>query len=73
MARLLGATGTITLPRTGIRLNLRTERLSHVDGRSRETFLPRILVPPSVDPERDDPLERALHLLVLLSASIDRE
>ena len=44
MAGLVGATEHIVLPRTGIGLNLPTERLYHVDGTPREAFQPRILV-----------------------------
>lgn len=44
MAGLVGATEHIVLPRTGIGLNLPTERLYHVDGTPRETFQPKVAV-----------------------------
>jgi carboxyl-terminal processing protease len=44
MAGLAGGTYHLTLPRTGIGLNVPAERLYHVDGRPRETFRPSILV-----------------------------
>jgi C-terminal processing protease CtpA/Prc len=44
MAGLAGATTRITLPRTGIGINLPAERLNHVDGTPREAFRPGVLV-----------------------------
>jgi C-terminal processing protease CtpA/Prc len=44
MAGLLGATYSITLPRTGIAMNLPAERLYHVNGTPREAFQPKVLV-----------------------------
>lgn len=45
MARLLGALGEITLPHSGIAVRIPTERLSHVDGTPRETFVPCAVAP----------------------------
>ena len=44
MAGLLGATSRIMLPRTGIGINVPTERLYHVDGPPREDFVPNVRV-----------------------------
>ena len=44
MAGLLGAGYTYTLPRSGIRYNLPGDRLTHLDGTPRESFVPRVLV-----------------------------
>jgi C-terminal processing protease CtpA/Prc len=44
MAGLAGATDHVTLPHTGIGINVPAERLYHVDGRPRETFRPKIAV-----------------------------
>ena len=44
MAGLVGATSQITLPRTGIGINVPTERLYHVAGTPREAFQPKIVV-----------------------------
>jgi C-terminal processing protease CtpA/Prc len=44
MAGLVGATYHITLPRTGIGVNIPAERLYHVNGAPRETFQPAVLV-----------------------------
>ncbi len=44
MARLRGAVYTFTLPRTGVRVNLPSERLFHVDGTPREAFEPAVRV-----------------------------
>ncbi len=62
MARLLGATSTIELPRTGIRLNLPTEQLSHIDGTPREAFVPPIEARPGLG-KGDPTLERAVLLI----------
>jgi hypothetical protein len=44
MAALLGATNHVRLPRTGIGVNVPTERLYHVNGTPREAFQPKVLV-----------------------------
>ena len=44
MARLVGATYTITLPNTGIHVNVPAERLQHVNGTPREEFRPAAYV-----------------------------
>jgi C-terminal processing protease CtpA/Prc len=55
MAGLLGATYTITLPRTGIAINIPAERLYHVSGVPREAFVPT--TPVDVTSARgDDPI-----------------
>lgn len=44
MARLVGATSTITLPNTGIGVTFPTEKLFHVGGAPRESFVPPVRV-----------------------------
>ena len=44
MAGLAGATYRVTLPRTGIGMNVPAERLYHVNGTRREEFRPRVVV-----------------------------
>jgi len=44
MAGLLGATTRVALPRTGIGINIPTERLYDVNGKPREEFRPEVLV-----------------------------
>jgi C-terminal processing protease CtpA/Prc len=44
MAGLAGATDGVTLPHTGIGMNVPAERLYHVDGTPREAFRPKIVV-----------------------------
>jgi C-terminal processing protease CtpA/Prc len=44
MAGLAGATAGVTLPHTGIGMNVPVERLYHVDGTPREAFRPKIVV-----------------------------
>jgi C-terminal processing protease CtpA/Prc len=44
MAGLAGATYHVSLPHTGIGMNVPAERLYHVDGTPRETFRPKIVV-----------------------------
>ena len=44
MAGLLGATGGITLPNSKIGVNFPVEKLFHVDGTPRETFVPPVYV-----------------------------
>ena len=62
MARLVGATYTITLPNTEIRANVPAERLQHVNGQPREQFRPAVLV--DVQGGGDDPfVARALEEL----------
>jgi len=55
MAGLAGATDRITLPRTGIGINLPAEKLYHVDGRPRETFRPGVEVDTGVAGVGQDP------------------
>jgi C-terminal processing protease CtpA/Prc len=43
MAGLVGATSHITLPHTGIGINIPTERLYHVNGTPREAYVPAVL------------------------------
>lgn len=62
MARLVGATYTITLPATGIRANVPAERLQHVSGLPREQFRPKVYVDEQAS--GDDPfVARALEEL----------
>ena len=64
MAGLVGATMRITLPRTGIGINLPTERLYHVNGTPREEFQPVVLVDVAGAGPNDDPfMSAALRLL----------
>ena len=44
MAGLAGATYRVSLPHTGIGMNVPAERLYHVDGTPREAFRPRVVV-----------------------------
>ena len=44
MAGLLGATMRVTLPRTGVGINVPSERLYHVNGTPREAFQPPVIV-----------------------------
>jgi C-terminal processing protease CtpA/Prc len=44
MARLVGATSSIRLPNTGIGVNFPTEKLFHVNGSPRESFVPSVYV-----------------------------
>ena len=63
MARLVGATYTISLPNTGIRANVPAERLQHVNGQPREAFRPVDYVDVEKATGADDPfLARALEL-----------
>jgi C-terminal processing protease CtpA/Prc len=59
MAGLLGATMRVTLPRTGIGINLPTERLYHVDGTPREEFQPRVVVEAAPSQGGEDPFMAA--------------
>lgn len=64
MAGLLGATYHVTLPQSGIGLNLPAERLYHVNGTPREAFRPVVLVDVAQAGPDDDPvLAAALRLL----------
>ena len=64
MAGLLGATYHVTLPNTGIGLNVPAERLYHVDGTPREAFRPNVVVDLRDEaPGEDRVLETALRLL----------
>ena len=66
MARLLGALGEVTLPASGITVRIPVEKLFHVDGRPRESFVPCAIARPDVpggDPERDAALALAERLL----------
>jgi C-terminal processing protease CtpA/Prc len=64
MAGLVGATTRVTLPRTGIGINVPTERLYHVNGTPRETFQPTVLVDVAPTGSGQDPfVEAALRLL----------
>ena len=59
MAGLLGATEHFVLPRTGIGLNLPTERLYHVNGTPREAFRPRVVVDVARAKPGEDPFVAA--------------
>jgi C-terminal processing protease CtpA/Prc len=64
MAGLVGATDRVTLPHTGIGMNVPTERLYHVDGTPREAFLPKVLIDPAAGEIGNDPfVAAALHAL----------
>lgn len=66
MAHLLGALGEVTLPASGIVVRIPVEKLFHVDGRPRESFMPCAVVRPAGpggDPELDAALDRAERLL----------
>jgi len=64
MARLVGATYTITLPSTGIRANVPAERLQHVNGLPREQFRPQHYVDVQITAGAADPfVARALEVL----------
>lgn len=63
MARLVGATYTITLPHTGIHANVPAERLQHVNGLPREQFRPQSYVDVETAAGDDPFLARALELL----------
>jgi len=64
MAGLVGATMQVRLPRTGIGINVPTERLYHVNGTPRETFQPSVPVDvAAADPGQDPFLAAALHVL----------
>jgi carboxyl-terminal processing protease len=55
MAGLLGATTRVTLPRTGIGINVPTERLYDVNGKPREEFRPDVLVDVTRAESNQDP------------------
>jgi carboxyl-terminal processing protease len=65
MAGLVGATYTIALPNTGIRVNVPAERLQHVNGSPREQFRPAQYVQVETAGTGEDPyIARALSLLL---------
>ncbi len=65
MAGLLGATMRLTLTRTGIGINLPSERLYHVDGTPREAFPPRVVVDVAGSQSGEDPfIAAALRVLM---------
>ena len=72
MAGLAGATYHLTLPRTGIGMNLPAERLYHVDGTPRETFRPSILVDVSRAAAGQDPFLTAALLALAEKAATPR-
>jgi carboxyl-terminal processing protease len=64
MARLVGATYTLTLPNTGIRANVPAERLQHVNGTPREQYRPGAYVDVEHAAPGEDPfVARALREL----------
>jgi len=64
MARLLGATETIALPKTGIAINVPAERLYHVNGTPRESIVASVDVDlAGTDPEEDVVLRKAVEVL----------
>ncbi len=64
MAQLLGATTRITLPRTGIGINVPFEKLYHVNGKPREDYVPPVTVDVTKGPANQDPfVEAALRAL----------
>jgi C-terminal processing protease CtpA/Prc len=64
MAGLVGATMSVRLPRTGIGINVPTERLYHVNGTPREEFQPAVLVDVArASPGQDPFVEAALQVL----------
>lgn len=52
MAGLKGAVFTHTLKRSGVAFNYPGKRLTHLDGRPRDSFLPTVLVEPCTDASR---------------------
>ena len=60
MARLVGATYTITLPNTGIHANFPAERLQHVNGTPREQIRPELYVDVKSSTGGDPFIARAL-------------
>ena len=65
MAGLVGATMRVTLPRTGIGINVPTERMYHVNGTPREKFQPEVLMDVArAGPGRDQFVEAALQVLM---------
>jgi C-terminal processing protease CtpA/Prc len=63
MAGLMGATYSVTLPHTGIGMNLPAERLYHVNGTPRETFRPTVMVDVGPANGGDPFITAALHAL----------
>jgi carboxyl-terminal processing protease len=61
MARLLGATESVLLPRSGISVHFPAEKLFHVNGLPREAFVPQVyidMLSPSAR-RREDPILEA--------------
>jgi hypothetical protein len=55
----------VMLPRTGIGINVPTERLYHVNGTPREKFQPEVLIDVArAGPGRDPFVEAALQVLM---------
>jgi carboxyl-terminal processing protease len=64
MAGLVGATMRVMLPRTGIGINVPTERLHHVNGTPREEFQPAVMVDVArTATDRDPFVEAAIQAL----------
>ena len=64
MARLLGATTRISLPKTGIGINVPFEKLYHVSGQPREDYVPPVAVDVTRAAANQDPfVEAALRAL----------
>jgi C-terminal processing protease CtpA/Prc len=64
MAQLLGATTHISLPRTGIGINVPFEKLYHVNGKPREDYVPPVTVDVTKAAANQDPfVEAALRAL----------
>jgi len=72
MAGLLGATTRLTLPRTGIGINIPSEKLYHVNGTPREDFRPKVIVDVSKsNPGKDIFIDTALSNIAGRSARKD--
>jgi C-terminal processing protease CtpA/Prc len=69
MAGLLGATYHVTLPKTGIGINVPAERLFQVDGTPREEFRPKVVVDLMGAAGTDPILSAALAVLAAKTAS----
>lgn len=64
MAQLLGATTHISLPKSGIGINLPFEKLYHVNGKPREDYVPPVAVDVTKAAANQDPfIEAALKAL----------
>jgi hypothetical protein len=67
MARLLGALGELALPNSGIVVRIPVEKIFHVDGRPRESFIPcAIEASRSGSPGQDPELQAAVNLATKL-------